>query len=84
MARTLEQLRDEADVLDTLIDPGADLTTLPPALARLTVQRIAEPAPVAEHMDDDPRAGRARRDGARRPARRGPGHRRVRPRLDRA
>ena len=49
--RTLEQLRDEAAVLDTLIDPGADLTTLPPALARLTVQRIAEPAPVAEHME---------------------------------
>ncbi len=51
VARTLEQLRDEAAVLDTLIDPGADLTTLPPALARLTVQRIAEPAPVAEHME---------------------------------
>ena len=82
VARTLEQLRDEAAVLDTLIDPDADLTTLPPALARLTVQRIAEPAPVAEHMDDDPRAGRARRDGARRPARRGPAHRGVRPRRD--
>ncbi|MDA0169905.1 tRNA lysidine(34) synthetase TilS [Solirubrobacter taibaiensis] len=51
VARTLEQLRDEAAVLDTLIDPGADLTTLAPALARLTVQRIAEPAPVAEHME---------------------------------
>ena len=51
VARTLEQLRDEAAVLDTLIDPDADLTTLPPALARLTVQRIAGPAPVAEHME---------------------------------
>jgi tRNA(Ile)-lysidine synthase len=51
IARTLAQLRDEAEVLDALTDPDADLTTLPPALARLTVQRIADPAPVAEHMD---------------------------------
>jgi tRNA(Ile)-lysidine synthase len=51
VARTLQQLRDEAEVLDALIDPDADLTTLPPALARLTVQRIAGPAPVAEHME---------------------------------
>ncbi|MBE2318272.1 tRNA lysidine(34) synthetase TilS [Solirubrobacter sp. CPCC 204708] len=51
VARTLAQLRDEAAVLDALIDVDADLTTLPPALARLTVQRIAEPAPVAEHID---------------------------------
>lgn len=49
IAGTLQQLRDEADVLDALIDVDADLTTLPPALARLTVQRIAGDAPVAAH-----------------------------------
>ena len=42
--RTLEILRDEAEVLDSLIDtePSIDrIATLPPALARLTVQAIA-------------------------------------------
>jgi tRNA(Ile)-lysidine synthase len=50
VAATLAQLRDEAEVLDALIDPGADLTTLPPALARLTVQRVVGAAP-APYMD---------------------------------
>lgn len=51
VADTLAQLRDEAEVLDALIDPDADLTTLPPALARLTVQRVVGVAP-ARHMDE--------------------------------
>lgn len=50
VASTLAQLRDEAAVLDALIDPDADLTTLPPALARLTVQRVVGAAPAA-YMD---------------------------------
>jgi tRNA(Ile)-lysidine synthase len=42
--RTLEILRDEAEVLDELIDLDPDvarIAALPPALARLTVQAIA-------------------------------------------
>ncbi|MDA0182616.1 tRNA lysidine(34) synthetase TilS [Solirubrobacter phytolaccae] len=51
VASTLDQLRDEAEVLDALIDPDADLTTLPPALARLTVQHVVGAAP-ARYMDE--------------------------------
>lgn len=51
VAATLAQLRDEAEVLDALIDPDADLTTLSPALARLTVQRVVGAAPAA-YMDE--------------------------------
>ncbi|RKQ93756.1 tRNA(Ile)-lysidine synthase [Solirubrobacter pauli] len=51
VADTLAQLRDEAEVLDALIDPDADLTTLSPALARLTVQRVAGVAP-ARYMEE--------------------------------
>ena len=51
VASTLAQLRDEAEVLDALIDPDADLTTLSPALARLTVQRVVGAAP-ARFMDE--------------------------------
>lgn len=51
VAATLAQLRDEAEVLDALIDPDADLTTLSPALARLTVQRVTGVAP-AVYMDE--------------------------------
>lgn len=51
VADTLAQLRDEAEVLDALIDPDADLTTLSPALARLTVQRVVGVAP-ARYMDE--------------------------------
>jgi tRNA(Ile)-lysidine synthase len=51
--RTLAVLRDEADVLDGLVDAalgrvtgpaGADLRALPPALARLCLQRLADAA----------------------------------------
>jgi tRNA(Ile)-lysidine synthase len=42
--RTLELLRDEAEVLDALVTPEPDLdalAALPPALARLTITRMA-------------------------------------------
>jgi tRNA(Ile)-lysidine synthase len=53
VARTLAQLRDEAAVLDLAVDAAldADLTTLPPALARLVLQRMAGETPIAAHAD---------------------------------
>jgi tRNA(Ile)-lysidine synthase len=42
--RTLSVLRDEAEVLDALVDTRADLRSLHPALARLTLQRLADEA----------------------------------------
>jgi tRNA(Ile)-lysidine synthase len=44
--RTLAVLRDEADVLDAAVEAalGADLASLPPALARLVLQRLADAA----------------------------------------
>ena len=53
VARTLAQLRDEAEVLDLAVDAAvdADLTTLPPALARLVLQRMAGDVPIGAHAD---------------------------------
>jgi tRNA(Ile)-lysidine synthase len=53
--RTLELLRDEAEVLDSLIDTDPDvarIAALPPALRRLTVQAIAGDHPVAARADE--------------------------------
>ena len=53
--RTLEILRDEAEVLDALIDTDPDvarIAALPPALRRLTVQAIAGRPPVAARADE--------------------------------
>jgi tRNA(Ile)-lysidine synthase len=53
--RTLEILRDEAEVLDSLIDTDPDvarIAALPPALRRLTVQAIAGRPPVAARADE--------------------------------
>ena len=53
--RTLEILRDEAEVLDSLIDtdPSVErIAALPPALRRLTVQAIAGRPPVASRADE--------------------------------
>jgi tRNA(Ile)-lysidine synthase len=53
--RTLELLRDEAEVLDALIDtdPSVErIAALPPALRRLTVQAIAGEPPVAARTDE--------------------------------
>lgn len=53
--RTLEILRDEAEVLDSLIDtePGVErIAALPPALRRLTVQAIAGEPSVAARTDE--------------------------------
>jgi tRNA(Ile)-lysidine synthase len=53
--RTLEILRDEAEVLDSLIDtdPSVErIAALPPALRRLTVQAIAGEPPVAARTDE--------------------------------
>jgi tRNA(Ile)-lysidine synthase len=54
--RTLEILRDEAEVLDALVQEHLrdDLRTLPPALARLVLQRLADEAggpSIASHAD---------------------------------
>jgi tRNA(Ile)-lysidine synthase len=53
VAGTLAQLRDEAAVLDLAVDAAldADLTALPPALARLVLQRMAGATPIAAHAD---------------------------------
>ncbi|HEX6020548.1 MAG TPA: tRNA lysidine(34) synthetase TilS [Solirubrobacter sp.] len=53
VARTLAQLRDEAEVLDLAVDAAmdADLTTLPPPLARLVLQRMAGDVPIGAHAD---------------------------------
>ena len=53
--RTLEILRDEAEVLDDLIDLDPDvarIAALPAALRRLTVQAIAGRPPVAARTDE--------------------------------
>ncbi len=53
--RTLEVLRDEAEVLDALIDtePSVDrIAALPPALRRLTVQAIAGEPSVSARTDE--------------------------------
>ena len=53
--RTLELLRDEAEVLDSLIDTDPDvarIAALPPALRRLTVQAIAGDHSVAARTDE--------------------------------
>jgi tRNA(Ile)-lysidine synthase len=53
--RTLEILRDEAEVLDSLIDTEpsvARIAALPPALRRLTVQAIAGEPSVAARTDE--------------------------------
>jgi tRNA(Ile)-lysidine synthase len=53
--RTLEILRDEAEVLDSLIDtePSVDrIAALPPALRRLTVQAIAGEGSVGARADE--------------------------------
>jgi tRNA(Ile)-lysidine synthase len=53
--RTLEILRDEAEVLDSLIDtePSVErIAALPPALRRLTVQAIAGELSVAARTDE--------------------------------
>jgi tRNA(Ile)-lysidine synthase len=53
--RTLEILRDEAEVLDALIDtdPSVErIAALPPALRRLTVQAIAGEPPVSARTDE--------------------------------
>jgi tRNA(Ile)-lysidine synthase len=53
VARTLAQLRDEAEVLDLAVDAAsdADLATLPPALARLVLQRMAGDVAIGAHAD---------------------------------
>jgi tRNA(Ile)-lysidine synthase len=53
LARTLALLRDEAEVLDLAVDAAvdADLTSLPPALARLVLQRMAGDVPIGAHAD---------------------------------
>ncbi|HET6547413.1 MAG TPA: tRNA lysidine(34) synthetase TilS, partial [Solirubrobacter sp.] len=53
VARTLALLRDEAAVLEETVDANldADLTTLPPALARLVLQRLAGDVPIGAHTD---------------------------------
>ena len=53
--RTLEILRDEAEVLDSLIDTESSverIVALPPALRRLTVQAIAGEPSVASRADE--------------------------------
>jgi tRNA(Ile)-lysidine synthase len=53
--RTLEILRDEAEVLDSLIDtdPSVErIAALPPALRRLTVQAIAGESSVGARTDE--------------------------------
>ena len=53
--RTIEVLRDEAEVLDALIDTDPDvarIAALPPALRRLTVQAIAGEPSVAARTDE--------------------------------
>jgi tRNA(Ile)-lysidine synthase len=53
--RTLEILRDEAEVLDSLIDTEpsvARIAALPPALRRLTVQAIAGEPSVSARTDE--------------------------------
>jgi tRNA(Ile)-lysidine synthase len=53
--RTLEILRDEAEVLDALIDTDPDvarIAALPPALRRLTVQAIAGEPSVGARADE--------------------------------
>ncbi len=53
--RTLETLRDEAEVLDALIDTDpsvARIAALPPALRRLTVQAIAGEPSVSARTDE--------------------------------
>jgi tRNA(Ile)-lysidine synthase len=53
VARTLALLHDEAEVLDLAVDAAldADLTSLPPALARLVLQRMAGDVPIGAHAD---------------------------------
>ncbi len=53
VARTLAVLRDEAEVLALAVDAAldADLTSLPPALARLVLQRMAGEVPIGAHAD---------------------------------
>jgi tRNA(Ile)-lysidine synthase len=54
---TLQQLRDEAEVLDAAVAPALEhptldgLAALPPALARLAVQRLAGAPSVAGHVE---------------------------------
>jgi tRNA(Ile)-lysidine synthase len=55
--RTLELLRDEAEVLDAAVDAVLDadvahLRALPPALARLVLVRLAGGAPVGHRADE--------------------------------
>ena len=55
--RTLELLRDEAEVLDALVDEvltddQAALRAMPPALARLCLRRLAGDHPVAQRADE--------------------------------
>ena len=55
--RTLELLRDEAEVLDALVDEvltdeQAALQAMPPALARLCLRRLADDAPVAARLGE--------------------------------
>jgi tRNA(Ile)-lysidine synthase len=55
LLRTLEILRDEAEVLDSLIDTEpsvARIASLPPALRRLTVQAIAGEPSVSARTDE--------------------------------
>ena len=89
--RTLALLRDEAAVLDAAVDAalgrrtagaGADLAALPPALARLALQRLADEAGGRRAPARRPRTptrssrwpptGHARRSTSRRSARRRP------------
>ena len=56
MARTLSLLRDEAEVLDAAVEAAREqnLGELPPALARLVLQRLADEAggpSIAAHTD---------------------------------
>jgi len=53
VVRTLALLRDEAEVLDLAVDAAvdADLASLPPALARLVLQRMAGDVPIGAHAD---------------------------------
>lgn len=59
LLRTLELLRDEAEVLDSLVRPEPSverLRELPPALLRLTLQRMADDAGGAVAVGDPERA----------------------------
>ena len=82
--RTLALLRDEAAVLDAAVDAAltdeqAALAALPPALARLCLQRLADDAAAGPAPPVGARAARAARARRRRGERRaGPGRRPAR------